>query len=387
MYRAGNKNARQLQYTVPRAVSSAKSRPSGSRPHGHSARPSFHLSDLYLRQLNEDLLRRRLPWLQDYMTPVPATLLKKTLVNFLPYHYYRTDLVSKLPAGHHLVYFPSHTRTSTLYPDGTDQSHSPGPPFTRRMWAGGSINFFKPIELDLSAFHIVEKIIDVRFRGEGDEQKVFIKIKRSLRRGKARDDVTDDKDTYVDEFRNIVFMHGKPQNTSGKSEQPSVKYFIPTGSADFFVKLTPTPALLFRFSALTFNAHAIHLDKQYCREVEGHRNLLVHGPLTLVLMLDVLKIFMAKEHSKEKTNYRHESISSIIYRNLAPLYAEEEMKVCVKRKKRGKTAGSFEVWIEGKGGGFAVKGSVETCITPGQGPELERPPKIVAEDNVDAKKP
>merc|ERR1712093_414832 len=40
---------------------------------------------------------------------------------------------------------------------------------------------------------------------------------------------------------------------------------------------------------ISFNAHRIHLDPQYTREVEGHRHLLVHGPLTLVLMLSVLR--------------------------------------------------------------------------------------------------
>lgn len=115
--------------------------------------------------------------------------------------------------------------------------------------------------------------------------------------------------------------------------------------ADYSVPLVPSPSLLFRFSALTFNAHAIHLNPQYCREVEGYRNLLVHGPLTLVLMLSVLR-------SQLKQG---EKIKSFDYRNLAPVYAEEQLRVCVRKDR---TRGNkYEVWIEGKEGGYAVKGT------------------------------
>lgn len=50
----------------------------------------------------------------------------------------------------------------------------------------------------------------------------------------------------------------------------------------------PTRPTLFRYSALTFNAHRIHLDPEYCREEEGHPDCLVHGPLTATLLMDLL---------------------------------------------------------------------------------------------------
>jgi hydroxyacyl-ACP dehydratase HTD2-like protein with hotdog domain len=72
---------------------------------------------------------------------------------------------------------------------------------------------------------------------------------------------------------------------------------------------------------------------------------LVHGPLTLVLMLSVLR-------SQLKNGER---VKGLDYRNLAPLYANEELKVCV-RKDRAKED-RYEVWIEGREGGYAVKGT------------------------------
>jgi len=147
------------------------------------------------------------------------------------------------------------------------------------------------------------------------------------------------------EKRNLVFMKQKSAAAAKEDAARPGKILKPPHEPDFSVSLTPSQSLLFRFSALTFNAHAIHLDPQYCREVEGHRNLLVHGPLSLVLMLSVLRSQLKKG----------ELVKSFNYRNLAPLYANEEMSIAL-RKDRSK-AEKYDVWIEGSGGGYAVKGS------------------------------
>ena len=46
------------------------------------------------------------------------------------------------------------------------------------------------------------------------------------------------------------------------------------------------PVLLFRFSALTYNAHRIHYDRDYAR-AEGYPGLVVHGPLQALLMAEL----------------------------------------------------------------------------------------------------
>lgn len=130
--------------------------------------------------------------------------------------------------------------------------------------------------------------------------------------------------------------------------------------------MTPDTNLLFRFSALTYNAHRIHLDRQYAREVEGYRNLVVHGPLSLALMLKVLSSQIGED----------EMVKNISYRNLAPLFADEQMTICVRRilpqranhapgqvtatLETGIEIKKWDVWIQGPDGGFAVKGSAET---------------------------
>ena len=51
----------------------------------------------------------------------------------------------------------------------------------------------------------------------------------------------------------------------------------------------PTPVMLFRYSALTYNAHRIHYDRRYVTEVEGYPGLIVHGPLLATLLLDLVR--------------------------------------------------------------------------------------------------
>lgn len=52
--------------------------------------------------------------------------------------------------------------------------------------------------------------------------------------------------------------------------------------------LTADEALLFRFSALTCNAHRIHYDHNWVRK-EGHGDLVVHGPLQALMMGELIR--------------------------------------------------------------------------------------------------
>jgi len=119
--------------------------------------------------------------------------------------------------------------------------------------------------------------------------------------------------------------------------------------AIFRHSILPTKSLLFRFSALTFNAHSIHLDENYTQNQEGYKTLLVHGPLTLTLLLSVL------QHNLSGLGLR---VDRFDYKNLAPLFVEEELTVCGKPKNDGS---NWDVWIEGPDGGLAVRGTATTC--------------------------
>ena len=333
--------------------------------------------------LRDELRNRRLPIIYDTIGPGPDELLNITLQDFLPLKpisqaWNPRNTISKegnVPPGHHLIYFPPPTRLSQLLPDGTDPDQSPGEPFVRRMWAGGSINFRPHLDSTLSKSDrpaaCLERIKEVKIKGDPGEEKIFVTIERRISRlagldgferevveGRneieTRNLLEDDANCAVVEQRELVFMRERRPEVPAPTEPKTEKTVTRPGEPVFAHVLTPTPALLFRFSALTFNAHRIHLDKQYCCDIESHRNLLVHGPLSLVLMLDTLRAYLAGQERAEGGKARE--VEGIEYRNVAPLYAEEVMTVCGRIKGRGR----WDVWIEGRDGGLAVKGKVWT---------------------------
>lgn len=223
--------------------------------------------------------------------------------------------------------------------------------------------------MDGQPFHCNEKIQDVQFKGKEGEEKIFVEIQRAVFPGKYPGELKGQPNAgpSILEYRTLVFMRDTRKEGPTAVSQSLSKILKPIQAPDFSHTMVPTRELLSRFSALTFNAHAIHLDKQFCREVEGHRDLLVHGPLTVVLMIEVLQ-----EHLRTLTDRGRFSIggllgtiTSVDYKNLSPLYAEEEMKICVRR--RGWEAGQrrnevWDVWIEGQDGGYAVKGTVRMLL-------------------------
>ncbi|OAA64183.1 hypothetical protein SPI_02830 [Niveomyces insectorum RCEF 264] len=290
-----------------------------------------------------------------------------------------------LPPGPHLVYFPLQKPPSLLLPDGTDPTQSPGAPFVRRMWAGGSVRFLAPenLLLDNRRAVCVERLgPDIRVTGTPGAEKVFVNVWR--RYGPVPDlgargavspeaiagvEAAVEADPAIEELRTLVFLRDSPRAAKNDAEaaketqEPERKGIQAAYPPDASFSLTPPPSLLFHFSALSFNAHAIHLDPQFCREQEGHRGRLVHGPLSLVLLLAAVRKQVAKvvgTSPAEVTN----SIQSIEYRNLAPLYAGEPLRVCIRQNHNGhrdQAAGArWDVWIEGPQGGVSVRGVAVT---------------------------
>ena len=85
---------------------------------------------------------------------------------------------------------------------------------------------------------------------------------------------------------------------------------VPIPAPEWTATFLPTTVTLFQFSALTYNGHRIHYDHPYVTEKEGYPGLLVHGPLTALLLLDA-----AQRHAPAPA-------SSFRYRALAPLFVD-----------------------------------------------------------------
>lgn len=328
---------------------------------------------------------RKIPPIFDDLTPQSSYRLDTTLCDFLPASTPPPVLPptspspKTLPIPHHLIYFEPTKPASVMLADGTNPDQSPGGPFVRRMWAGGRVqyNHAAPLQLDGSRGVCAEFIRSVAVKGREGEEKIFVRIERRQARATAdelqrcgaaqtsapaqqdlahrvrqrlwRDSEDDFGPCSVLEARNIVFMRGRTKaQAAAEATKSEGKMLKPSRAPDWTHTITPDPKLLFRFSALTFNAHAIHLDPEYCREVEGHRDLLFHGPLSYVFMVTLLQQQLQKAGAGV--------IKEVEYRNLAPLYCNEPVTFCGTRTGERK----WEVWTQTPEGGVAVKGSVVT---------------------------
>ena len=101
---------------------------------------------------------------------------------------------------------------------------------------------------------------------------------------------------------------------------------------------TPDPVMLFRYSALTFNGHRIHYDADFCRQVEGYPDLVVHGPLIATLLLD---LFWQRFPADLPKRFK--------YRARSPLFNPHPFTVNGKRD-----GASGQAWATNGSGGLAM---------------------------------
>ena len=100
-----------------------------------------------------------------------------------------------------------------------------------------------------------------------------------------RSTIEQDNEIAVIDDQTLVYRaaSGEPAPDPAPAELPAV----PDGASQRVLELDPV--LLFRFSALTYNAHRIHYDRAYATGVEGYPGLLVHGPLQALLMIELAR--------------------------------------------------------------------------------------------------
>lgn len=107
-----------------------------------------------------------------------------------------------------------------------------------------------------------------------------------------------------------------------------------------------SPISLFRFSALTFNAHRIHYDAAWSQGVEAHKGLVVHGPINLIGMLDCWR----DVHGQGAAGP-----AEISYRALSPLYAGQQY--CITSEPVGDGGERYEMLVK-RGDVVCMRGEI-----------------------------
>jgi 3-methylfumaryl-CoA hydratase len=148
----------------------------------------------------------------------------------------------------------------------------------------------------------------------------------------VRHEISGDEGAALIEEHDIVYRVG---SISTASPAPPA---APTGQA-WERTVHADDVLLFRYSALTFNAHRIHYDRRYATETEHYPGLVVHGPLIATLLFDLLR-----------RNLPEASVARLSFRAVSPLFDTAPFTVC------GRPEGAtVKLWARSAEGGLAME--------------------------------
>lgn len=197
-----------------------------------------------------------------------------------------------LPPLWHWIYFLEGLPSRELGRDGHPARGGflPPVPLANRMWAGGRVSFLAPLPIG-SMVRKDSSILGVEHKTGRSGDLVFVTVLHELKSQQG--------DLLIREEHDIVYKNANPPGKSA-AVAPSAM------PAQFGRSWTPTTTTLFRYSALSFNGHRIHYDADYCRNVEGYPDLVIHGPLIATLLAS---------HAEEVSGRR---LRDFNYRGLSP---------------------------------------------------------------------
>ena len=102
-------------------------------------------------------------------------------------------------------------------------------------------------------------------------------------------------------------------------------------------KVMPDNTMLFRFSAITFNSHRIHYDKDYAVKKENYPDLVVQGPLIATIVMNLIQSNNSAHHLKEFN-----------FRNVSPAFVNQNLIICAKENEVLVVNDNNEILMEGK---------------------------------------
>ena len=239
------------------------------------------------------------------------------------------------PLAHWLCFLPDDAQ-SALGPDGHAARGGFLPPIhdlPRRMWAGSRIAFPGEIRVGMDLARR-STIASVQRKQGAAGPLAFVTVRHEIGEPDGPPLIVDEHD--------IVY-----RGLAG----PAAKAAAATSEAgDWRRDLVPDAALLFRYSALTFNSHRIHYDRDYVTKAEGYPGLVVHGPLITTLLVDLVR-----------RNLPGARIESFAFRALSPLFDGRGMSV---NGIAPAADGVVKLWAANDEGGVAMKAEAKIAAAP-----------------------
>jgi len=197
-----------------------------------------------------------------------------------------------VPALWHWALFNPQVPTAELGDDGHPRRRAAMDDFPQRMWVGGRVQIVRPVYAGMVAERR-SHVQRAEMKDGGAGRFWLVTVHHTIEQDAA---------LCIEEEQDLVFRAAGALAPMGPDiDAPSPATWIDPRIAD--------PKLLFRFSAVTNNAHRIHYDHPYATRVEGYPDLVVHGPLTAILLSDFAR------------TRRNVSAITISYRARAPHFA------------------------------------------------------------------
>jgi 3-methylfumaryl-CoA hydratase len=186
-----------------------------------------------------------------------------------------------LPLLWHWIYLLDCPAQADLGPDGHPVRRTllaTSGPGRRRMWAGGRVQTSGLLRCGEPATKR-SRVLSVQDKqGRSGPLSLVVVQHQILQRGHV----------VVDEQQDLVYREADAAPDRRSAPAPVADGpVVPAGDGEWTVEVSPT--LLFCFSALTYNAHRIHYDRDYARDVEGYPGLLTHGPLQALAMAEAAR--------------------------------------------------------------------------------------------------
>jgi 3-methylfumaryl-CoA hydratase len=241
---------------------------------------------------------------------------------------------SEMPESWYAILFGPTAREGTLGRDGHPITGDFLPPLhnTRRMFAGRRVRFHQPLRVG----DRVERVSHVT-RAEAKTGRsgplTLVTVVHELSAGAG---------VAVTEEQDLVYRAAAASGPSATAADKPQRQAVPErDQPDWSRTIAPDPVLLFRYSALTFNAHRIHYDLPYAREVEGYPALVMNGGLTALLLVET-----ARAHLRGR-------IAGYDARAMHPLFVGQS--IALNGRVSGETA---ELWARGPDGTRAYQVNV-----------------------------
>lgn len=210
-----------------------------------------------------------------------------------------------LPPLWHWIYLFERRRQADLGPDGHPTQGVPAPPGPGRlrMFGGGRVTTYAPLRFGEPATRTTQLVREVEKTGASGPMTLAT-VRIGIEQGGR---------LAVAEEQDIVYRPAGAGAPRRPAPTPRPEEPVPEPVAR--LEMHVDPVVLFRFSALTYNAHRIHYDAAYAA-AEGYPGLVVHGPLQALLMGECLRRAGAPVIG-----------STFAYRLVAPTFGEQQLSV------------------------------------------------------------